>query len=129
MGWHMATTLDIVEAAFRKLGIKAEDESLSADMQANGVATLSRMLARWRLRGMAMAHGALSADTPFPLGEEYEAGAIALLAAQLAPDYSVGLTFDPEPYEREISAGLFVMPELSMPGHYLNLASQRRSYR
>ena len=39
----MSTARDIVEAAFRKLGIVASDEAMTADQADNGINALNRM--------------------------------------------------------------------------------------
>jgi len=76
----MATRLQVVEAAFRLLGMKAEDQALSADELAYGGDTLDQLLEE---AGESVELGFDSSDVPAPV-----VPAVArLLAAEIAPSY------------------------------------------
>lgn len=88
------TAADIVDRAFRRLGIRAEDEGLSADQAAHGLAVLNSMMAGLRLNGINYTHAEMQTGDLFPLNDEFVGPVITLLAFDLAPDYSVPANAD-----------------------------------
>lgn len=89
-----ATASDIVARAFRRLGIKAEDETLSADQAAHGLDVLNSMMAEWRLHGINYDHASLANNDPFPLSDSFIPATVTLLAGELAPDYGAPVALD-----------------------------------
>jgi hypothetical protein len=85
----MATMNDILRRAFRKIGIVAEDEQMTADQGSYGISELNAMMAGWALMGVDIGHSALDGESAYPLGLEYEDAAVWLLAERLAPAYGV----------------------------------------
>ena len=78
----MKTRLDVVEFAFRRLGIKAEDESLSADQLAYAGSVLDGIHSELTRRG----------HLPWWPDQIEDGVAVALgnmLAAEIGPSYSV----------------------------------------
>lgn len=123
----MTTTLDIINRAFRKIGIKAEDEALTADQVAHGLDTLNMMLFGWELWGIALGHTALTTGDTFPLAAKFEEGTVYLLAERLSTDYSVPPSFSADDFLRRIQAAYMVIPEAAMPKALLWTPSQRRT--
>lgn len=122
----MTTTLDIINRAFRKIGIKAEDEALTADQVAHGLETLNMMLHGWELWGIDINHVDLATGSTFPFLPKFEEGTVYLLAERLFPDYSVPATFSADDFLRRIQAAYMVIPEAVMPRALLTTPSQRR---
>lgn len=85
----MATILDIVNRAFRLIGVKAEDEALTSDQIATGVDTLNMLMNAWPKRGIDIPTGyALTSTNVFPMEPWAEEPTTYCLAARLAPQYS-----------------------------------------
>lgn len=83
----MATRLDVIERAFRRLGIKAEDEGLTADQLANGGDVLDALYAEVCERALQI-HGNV---LPFALSNVPAEAFLPLsnlLVAELAADYA-----------------------------------------
>ena len=123
----MTTTLDIINRAFRKIGIKAEDEALTADQVAHGLETLNMMLHGWELWGIDINHVDLLTGSTFPLAAKFEEGTVYLLAERLSTDYSVPPSFSADDFLRRIQAAYMVIPEAAMPKALLWTPSQRRT--
>jgi hypothetical protein len=122
----MTTALEIVERAFRKIGVKAEDEGLTADQLAHGLDTLNSMMHGWELWGIDTSHVDLAAASTFPLAAKFEQGTVYLLAAELSPDYTAPANFDADQYLRLIQAQYLVINEVTIPSTLRNTPSQRR---
>ena len=120
----MATAYDIVKAALRKLAVTSADEAPTADMLAEGLAGLNRMLHGWKLRSVDIEHTDLAADDTFPLGPEFELGTIYLLARDISSEYMVPPSFDPERWFRNLQAAYYVEPEVVIPSSLLRMPSQ-----
>ena len=84
----MKTRLDVIELAFRALGIKAEDESLSADMQSYAGSVLDALHAE-------MSVGTALTWWPDQIEDAVSVPLARLLAAEIAPSY--GVAFEPRP--------------------------------
>ena len=111
----MATIQDIVTAAYRKIGVVSEDEAMSDAMLTNGVDAFNRMLHGWKLRGVDVTHSDLTATDTFPLGDEYQEGAIYVLAGRISPDYMVPANFDADDWFRTIQAAYMTITTATMP--------------
>jgi hypothetical protein len=61
----MTTVRDIIERAYRKIGIKAEDEAISGDMLTNGVDNFNSMLFGWKIFGIDVLHVEQTAPDTF----------------------------------------------------------------
>lgn len=123
----MTTALQMVERAFRKITVKAEDEGLTADQLAHGLDCLNLMLHGWELWSIDTNHVDLAAADTFPLAARYEEGTVYLLADRISPDYSAPANFNADDFLRRIQAAYMVIPEATMPRALLRTPSQRRT--
>lgn len=123
----MTTAQTIVERAFRKIGVKAEDEALTADQLTHGLDMLNTMLHGWELWGIDINHVDLTANDTFPLLPKFEEGTVYMLAERMFPDYSVPPSFIADDFLRRIQAAYMVIAESAMPRTILRTPSQRRT--
>lgn len=121
----MTTAQTIVERAFRKIGVKAEDEGLTADQLAHGLDCLNLMMNGWELWGIDTNHVDMTSASTFPLAARYEEGVVYLLAERISPDYQSGINADD--FLRRIQAAYMVIAESAMPRSLLRTPSQRRT--
>lgn len=121
-----ATFGNIIERAFRKIGVKAEDEGLTADQLAHGVRTLNDLMFGLELWGVNLGHTYQTESAPFPLAAKFYEGFVHLLAERLSPDYQAPANFDADQFLRLIQAQYLVIAEVTMPSTLLNTPSQRR---
>lgn len=120
----MATVLDIINRAFRKIGVRAEDETLTADQIAHGVDTFNDMVQGWTLKGADTVPAEVVETTTFPFAAEYREAVIMILASRLAPDYGAA-SIDAERYERMVVGSLMTIPTATIPSALLKTPSQR----
>ena len=125
----MATALDLITRAFRKLGIVARDTPLPAEDAAHGLDALNAMLFEWELRGLGHEHTALVLGDDVEIStvtrqEPFHEGIMLCLAAKLAPDYGIPLTFDADDAFRQIQATLMTPPTVIFSGALLRMPSQ-----
>lgn len=125
----MATVLDIIERAYRKIGVSSEDESLTARQLSDGLDALNMMLAAWRLAGVDLPLPELQSTSPFPLQIELQEGTVYMLASRLSPDFSVPAAFDPDDFFRKIQAAYMIIEPAKMPLSMRRTSSQRRVLR
>jgi hypothetical protein len=121
----MTTAQQIVETAFRKIGVKAEDEGLTADQLAHGLATLNMMMHGWEIWGIDTNHVDLTSASVFPLLPKFEEGTVYLLAERLSPDYTAP-GFSANEFLKRLQAAYMVIPDATMPRGLLETSSQRR---
>ena len=112
----MATCLDIVTRACRKIGIVAQDEPLTADMASSSLDSLNDMLFAWKLAGvdLGMTADLALADT-FPMAPEFREGTVYSLAARIAPDNAAAAAFDADDFFRKIQAAYMEIDPVAMP--------------
>lgn len=122
----MTTVLDIISRAFRKIGVKAEDEDLTADQIAHGVDTFNDMMQGWVLKGAAAVPADVVSTDPFPFADQYREACVMVLASRLSPDYGTASPVDGERYERMLIGSLMAVPEAAMPKALYSTPSQRR---
>lgn len=120
----MATVADIVTRAFRKIGVAAEDDPLTANQIQNGVDTFNDMVHAWALRGVDLAHTDAAAGDAFPLPEDFREGAVYLLAERLAPDYQVPASFNADDWFRDLHRSVLTTDAAEMPAALINLPSR-----
>ena len=121
----MTTTLTIINRAFRKVGIKAEDEALTADQLAHGLETLNAMMHGWQLYGIAREHTDLTPSETFPLAAKFDEAVTYLLAQKISPDYAVA-GVDADQYFRAIQNAYLVIEEAEIASALLSTSSQDR---
>ena len=111
----MTKAVQIVERAYRLLGIKAEDETLTADQVQSGLDALNAMLAAWFMAGLLKDEPAvMQAESDFVLSPGYEDLTAHLLGARLAPSFMVPLTFDPDPHRRLLERASLSYPVITI---------------
>jgi hypothetical protein len=125
----MPTMQDIVSRAYRKLGVVAEDEPMTADQGESGITALNMMIHQWKLRGIAITYSDLTLVDAFPLLPQFEEGTVYLLASRLAPDNSKPLEFDADDWFRAIQASYLVIEPAVMPSALTRTSSQFRGIR
>lgn len=111
----MATVQDIVTAAFRKIGVVAEDEDLQTATLSVGVDAFNRMLHAWELRGVDLSHTDQVAGDTFALDDKFQEGVIYLLAGRLSPDYTTPAHFDADDWFRGIQAAYMTITAVTIP--------------
>jgi hypothetical protein len=122
----MTTVADIIDRAFRKIGVASSDEALSAKDQADGLAALNMMLAAWALAGVDIGHTELAATEEFPLDARFHEGSVYMLASRLGPDFTIPPSFDADDFFRKIQAAYLVIDPVPMPLALRRTSSQRR---
>lgn len=121
----MATSVrDIVQRAYRKIGVLAIDDNLTGDDAQHGVNLFNDMLHAWETRGVDVSHSDLTIDEPFPLADKYREGTIYLLAERLAPDYTRPANFDADAWFRAIQADYATEVTLTVPAPLTNSPSR-----
>lgn len=119
----MTTTRDVVERAFRKIALKAEDQAITGDMLEHGVAVLNDMMFGWELFGINISHSELEAADTFPLAAKFVEGTVYQLATRLSPDYLVPAP-DSDRFFRALQAAYVVIDEATIPKALTRLPSQ-----
>jgi P22 tail accessory factor len=107
----MTTARDIIERAFRKPGVVASDEPMTADQAENGVNAMNDMMHGWLLDGIDVGHVDLELADVFPLEPQYVEGTVYLLAERLSPDYSAPANFSPREFKQRLSAAFLIIPD------------------
>ena len=125
----MSTARDIVEAAYRKLGVVASDEPLTADQAENGVNTLNRMMHGWLLDGIDIGHVDLELADVFTMEPQFEEGCVYLLAERLSPDYAAPAQFNPSEFKKRLSAAFLIIPDSKFDRTLQNGFSRRYGWR
>ena len=121
----MPTMQDIVSRAFRKIGVVAEDEPMTADQGASGMVSLNMMIHQWKLRGIAITYSDLTLADTFPLLPQFEEGTVYLLAQRIAPDNATVAQFDADDWFRAIQNSYLVIDAIAMPTALTRTSSQR----
>ena len=122
----MTLTSAIVTRAFRKIGVGAEGETLTADQSADGITALNMMMHGWKLRGVDLEHTDLALTDTFSLTSEFEEGTVYMLASRLSPDYSIPPDFDADDWFRGIQAVYAPTRVVTMPKGILRTPTGRR---
>lgn len=124
----MATTRDIVTRAFRKVGIIAFDEDMTAEEAALGIAALNDMMHAMELEGINLAHSDLDLSDPFPLESRFHEGIVYMLARRVSPDFNrPGI--DDDRFRRMLQAAFAIVPEVASPTALRYTPSQLRTQR
>jgi hypothetical protein len=109
----MTTVRDIVERAYRKIGVVSADEAMQADAAASGLDAFNEMLSAWALHGITLSPAftdAALADA-FPLADKFREGTIYLLASRLSPEWMAPVAFDADDFFRRVQAAYMVIEE------------------
>lgn len=121
----MATTRDIVQRAYRKIGIVASDDPMTADQGENGLDALNMMMHGWELDGIALAHVTLALDDAFSMADMFHEGVVYQLATRLGHDGAAQVP-DSDAWFRKLQAHYLVLPDVVMPSALLGTSSQNR---
>lgn len=100
----MTSMSTIIERAYRKIGVVAADDAMTADQASSGIAALNDMMQAWPLDGIYATTPVQELPGDWPLDEVYIQPTIYLLATRLAEDSGVQVLFDPDPYRRQLQA-------------------------
>lgn len=120
----MATARDIVERAYRKIGVVASDEAMTADQAQNGMDTLNMMMHGWMLDGIDVAHVDMDLADQFTLPPEFQEGTVYLLANRIAPDQSRN-PVEERRFRNRLSAAYMIVPAIAAPSALRRTPSQR----
>lgn len=124
----MTTVRDVIERAYRKIGVVASDEPMTADQADAGADALNMMMHGWKLDGIDIAHVDVVLSDEFPMEPMFHEGTVYMLASRLAPDYS-GASFNTSEFMQRLSAYYLIVDDVDMPLALLRTPSQRRLYR
>lgn len=124
----MSTMDEIVLRAYRKIGVVAADEAMTADQHKTGLDALNSMMAGWSAYGVEYLHPeSLTGGSEFPLPFRFEQATVNLLAQDIAPD--AGLSFDADTFLRLLQAHFLTVPSIRFDGALTDTPSQRYSMR
>lgn len=111
---------EIIHRAYRKIGVAADGEPLTAEMASAGLSAFNELIAGWQLQGIDFwlsprsdplaDYPELQASAEFPMPPAFREGTIYCLAARLAPEYSVQVSFNPDEFVRLMQANLVRVP-------------------
>jgi hypothetical protein len=116
---------DIINRAYRKLGIIAFDIDMTADQASEGLETLNSLLHEWKLRSVDISHSDLALSGTFPLGDEYKEGVIHILAGRLSPNYEAPASFDPDDFFRAIQIAYLTVDEVTIERPLVEVPSKK----
>jgi len=121
----MTTVRDIVERAFRKIGVVATDESMTADQAQVGLDALNMMMHGWALEGVDIGHFDLLLADEFPMVPRFHEGAVYQLASRIAPDFSMQ-AFDVSLWMQQLRTAYLVIGENIAPSALLRMGRMFR---
>lgn len=123
----MTTARDIVEQAYRKIGVVASDEAMTADQAANGLIALNNMMHGWAVSGVDVLHSDLLSGSEFPLLPRFREGTVYMLAARIAPEYGLG-AMDAGEFMRGLQAHYMRIPQMNPAPLSLQSSAHRRTF-
>lgn len=106
----MTTVNDIVTRAYRKIGVVASDEPMTADQGQIGEDALNMMMHGLVLDGIDVAWTDAALADDFAMDPAFHEGLVYMLAARLAPDFSQP-SFDDSAFKRRLAAAYLIVPE------------------
>lgn len=109
----MTTCRDIVQRAYRKIGVVASDEPMTADQGAIGMDALNMMLSGLALDGIDVAWSDQTLSEEFAMDAPFHEGIVYMLASRIAPDFSVQ-GFDPAAFRRRLAAAFLIVPDVQL---------------
>ena len=111
----MTTVRDIVETAFRHIGVVAQDDAMTSDEGQSGLTAFNNMISAWALDGIALTSTDAAPNETFPLADKYREGVGYLLAMRLSPGWSAPANFDADDFFRKIQASYVVIADAAIP--------------
>ena len=122
----MTTARDIIQQAYRKIGVVAADEAMTADQADNGLTALNNMLHGWAIFGVDVLHSDLQMDGEFPLLPRFREGTVYMLAARIAPEY--GMAMDEGEFMRGLQAQYMRIPTMNPAPLSLQSSAYSRAF-
>lgn len=121
----MTTMNDFIGRTLKKLTVQGIAESGDPDLTAHALDAFNMMAAAWKLRGVNIGHTDVTLSADFPLGQEFEEGAMYVLASRLSPDFQRPLNFDADDWFRTLQAAFRRPNRATIAPGLLNMPSQR----
>ena len=109
----MATARDIVQRAFRKIGVVASDEPMTADQADSGLDALNMMMHALQLDGIDVAWTDAELSDQFQMEPAFHEGLVYMLASRLAPDFSQP-SFNVSEFKRGLAAAYLIIPDMKI---------------
>lgn len=125
----MSTARDLVEDAYRTIGVVADDEAMTASQASNGIRALNLMMHGWLLDGIDIGHIDLELADTFTMEPQFEEGCVYLLAERLSPKYAAPANFSPSEFKKRLSAAFLIIPDSKFDRTLRNGFSRRRRWR
>lgn len=122
----MTTTRDIIERAYRKLGVVASDEAMTADQAESGLDALNAMMHGFALFGIDLEHADLALSDDFSLADRFHEASVYALAQRIAPDNMLG--FDGDMFIRALQAAYMVIEDVTSPAMLVYPPSRGRRW-
>lgn len=107
----MATVRDIVQRAYRKIGVVASDEAMTADQAESGQDALNMMMQALLLDGIDVAWSDAQLADQFDMLPQFHEGIVYMLASRLAPDFSME-GFNVSTFKRGLAAAYMIVPDM-----------------
>jgi hypothetical protein len=110
----MATVRDIIEQAYRLIGIVAEDEPMSAAQAETGLFTFNAMMAGFEILGADPGHTDAALGDQSALPAQFTEAQVRTLASRLAPMGTRG-PFDARRFEDALRAQFMQVETVKFP--------------
>jgi hypothetical protein len=123
----MATVRDIVERAYRKIGVVAIDEAMTADQAELGMNALNDMFHALVLDGIDVGWSDAELADQFALDARFNEGTVYMLASRLAPDFARP-GFDETRWRQGLAAAFLIVPIVHVDGILRRTPLQRRGW-
>ena len=111
----MTTTRALIERAYRKIGVVAVDEPMTADQGQTGLVAINSMMHGWELQGITIGHSDLLLAGEFSMADRFQEAVVYCLAAKLAPDNGVAPPMEADMMFRQVQTHYIGIPELTLP--------------
>ena len=125
----MSTARDVVEDAYRTIGVVADDEAMTSSQASNGIRALNLMMHGWLLDGIDIGHVDLELADVFTMEPQFEEGCVYLLAERLSPKYSAPASFSTSEFKKRLSAAFLIIPDSKFDRALQNGFSRRYGWR
>ena len=124
----MATCRDLIERAYRKIGVVATDEAMTADQASVGMDALNMMMHGLALEGIDTGYSDLQIADDFSLDARFDEGIVYMLASRLAPEFSRP-GFDDRRFRQGLANAFLIVPDAEIDLGLRRTASQRSRFR
>ena len=120
----MASCRDLVERAYRKIGVVATDEAMTADQASVGMDALNMMMHGLVLEGVDTGYTGLALADDFSLDARFDESVVYMLANKLAPDFNRPGVDDRIARQR-IANAFLIVPDAEIDTGLRRTSSQR----